>query len=254
MFLESKKKINSYEVSAMQPATVDAPHHVPVAAPGHSTAAFSILTTDALSHFDEIAMDLSYTRGARLFAEDEEPKSIFVLLSGRVKLSVTSREGKTAILRIASAGDVLGLSATLAGTNHEVSAEVLEPCHARVIRVRDFTAFLQKYPEASREATRCVLNEYQTTFSNMRRLALPTTVAGRLANLLLEWLNERARKGHKDQRMVVPLTQEEIAGMTNTSRETVSRVLHQFQREKLIAVKGASLTVLKPVALEQLAS
>jgi len=53
---------------------------------------------------------------------------------------------------------------------------------------------------------------------------------------------------------VVALTQEEIAGMTNTSRETVSRILHQFQREKLIAVKGASLTVLQPLALEELAS
>jgi CRP/FNR family transcriptional regulator len=177
-----------------------------------------------------------------------------VLISGRVKLSVASREGRTAILRIASAGDVLGLSAALAATNHEVSAEVLEPCRAQVVRVKDFVAFLQKYPEASREATRCVLNEYQTTFSNMRRLALPTTVAGRLANLLLEWLNERARRGHKEQRMVVALTQEEIAGMTNTSRETVSRILHQFQREKLISVKGTSLTVLQPLVLQELAS
>jgi CRP/FNR family transcriptional regulator len=238
----------------MQYATFSSAPHKLCATPGLASGAFSNLSEEALSHFDQISMDLSYTRGARLFGEDEEPKSIFVLVSGRVKLSVTSREGKTAILRIASAGDVLGLSAALAGTNHEVSAEVLEPCRAQVVRVKDFVALLQKYPEASKEATRCVLNEYQTTFSNMRRLALPTTVAGRLANLLLEWLNERARKGHKEQRMVVPLTQEEIAGMTNTSRETVSRVLHQFQREKLIAMKGAFLTVLQPLALEELAS
>ena len=255
MYVDNKKKRNSYEVeSAMQLATFSSAQHHHFAVPGIASAAFSNLSGEALSHFDKISMDLSYTRGARLFAEGEAPKSIFVLLSGRVKLSVTSREGKTAILRIASAGDVLGVSEALAGTHHEVCAEVLEPVRAQVIRVKDFVVFLQKHPEASKEATRCVLNEYQNTFSNMRRLALPTTVAGRLANLLLEWLNERARKGHKEQRMVVPLTQEEIAGMTNTSRETVSRILHQFQREKLIAVKGASLTVLQPLALEELAS
>jgi CRP/FNR family transcriptional regulator len=112
-------------------------------------------------------------------------------------------------------------------------------------------AFIQKYPEAAAEATRCILIEYQATFNNMRRLALPTTVAGRLANLLLEWQNVR-HEGDKC-RLTVALTHEEIAGMTNTSRETVSRVFHQFQRDKLIAVKGVSLTILQPLALEQLA-
>jgi CRP/FNR family cyclic AMP-dependent transcriptional regulator len=103
------------------------------------------------------------------------------------------------------------------------------------------------------EATRCMLNEYQATFSNIRRLAVPTTVAGRLANLLLEWLDDRVQKGGKESRLTVALTHEEIAGMTNTSRETVSRVFHQFQRDKFIAVKGASVHVLQPQALEQLA-
>ena len=118
----------------MQLATFSSAQHHHFAVPGIASAAFSNLSGEALSHFDQISMDLSYTRGARLFGEDEEPKSIFVLLNGRVKLSVTSREGRTAILRIASAGDVLGLSAALAGIHHEVSAEVLEPVRAQVTR------------------------------------------------------------------------------------------------------------------------
>jgi len=214
---------------------------------------FAGLSGGAQVQFRAIATEMNYTRGSRLFTEDEMPKSIFVVCSGRVKLSVTSREGKTVILRIAGAGDLLGLSAALSGNTHEVSAEVVEPCRVKAIRAKDFLVFLQKYPEASMEATRCILNEYQTTFSNMRRLALPTTVAGRLANLLLEWLDDRLEKGSKERRLVVPLTQEEIAGMANTSRETVSRILHQFQREKVIAVHGVSLTVLQPQILQQLA-
>lgn len=214
---------------------------------------FSILRGEALAQFESIAMEMSYSRGGRLFLEGEAPQCIFVLSKGRVKLTVASREGKVMILRVAGAGDVLGLGAALAGSAHEVSAEVLEPCQAKVIRTKDFLPFLQKYPEAATEATRCILSEYQATFSNVRRLALPTTVAGRLANLLLEWLNSRSTRGANERRLIVALTHEEIAGMTNTSRETVSRVFHQFQREKLIAVKGASLTILQPQALEQLA-
>jgi CRP/FNR family transcriptional regulator, cyclic AMP receptor protein len=214
---------------------------------------FSNLRPEAQAQFNASAMEMSYPRGGRLFLEDEAPQHIFVLSSGRVKLSVTSREGKVVILRVAGAGDILGLGAALAAKAHEVSAEVLEPCRAKVLRTKDFLAFLQEYPEAATEATRCILNEYQATFSNMCRLALPTTVAGRLANLLLEWLNGRRERGAKECRLIVALTHEEIAGMTNTSRETVSRVFHQFQRDKLIAIKGASLTVLQPQALEQLA-
>jgi CRP/FNR family transcriptional regulator len=214
---------------------------------------FSSLKGAALTHFNSIAMEMTYAQGSRLFRETEAPEQIFILTSGRVKLSVTSREGKMMILRIAGAGQCIGLSAVLSDTIHEVSAEVSETCRAKVILAAEFRAFLRKYPEAAMEATRCILSEYQATFSSMCRLALPSTVAGRLANLLLEWRDGRSERGEQERRLTVPLTHTEIAEMTNTSRETVSRVFHQFQREKLIAVKGASVTVLQPQALEQLA-
>ena len=103
------------------------------------------------------------------------------------------------------------------------------------------------------EATRWALKEYQTLFDDICRLALPTTVAGRLAGLLLNWLKSRSQSGPTKQRLIVALTHEEIADMAGTSRETVSRTLQQFQRENVINIKGASLTILRPEALEQLA-
>lgn len=214
---------------------------------------FASLRGEALAHFNAIATDMTYSHGTRLFLEGEDPQQIFILTGGRVKLSVTSREGKMMILRIAGEGQCLGLAAVLSEVPHEMSAEVSEPARAKVIRAADFRAFLQKYPEASMEATRCILAEYQATVSNMRRLALPATVAGRLANLLLEWRNGRTERGAQERRLTVALTHTEIAEMANTSRETVSRVFQQFQREKLIVVKGAFVTVLQPQALEQLA-
>ena len=221
--------------------------------PKQTSRPFSNLRGETLAQFQEMGMEVGYTRGEQLFAESDAPKCVYVVCSGRIKLSVSSREGKTMILRIAEAGQVLGLSATLSSTNHEVTAEAIEPCQVKAIPVGDFLAFLQSYPEAAMEATRCVLQEYQVLFNGVCRLGLPGTVAGRLANLLLDWLKTRFQTGHADRRFIVPLTHEEIAGMAGTSRETVSRVLNQFEREKLICIKGASLTVLKPAALEQLA-
>ncbi len=215
---------------------------------------FYDLEGEALAQFDGMGMEISYMRGGQLFAEGEQPKYVFIVCSGRVKLSVSSREGKTMILRIAEAGQVLGLSVALSSTEHEMTAEAIEPCRVKAIRVNDFLTFLRDYPEAAMDATRSVLREYQVLFNDVCRLALPGTIAGRLANLLLDWLRTHSQTGHADRRFTMALTHEEIAGMTGTSRETVSRVLSRFERQKLICIKGASLTVLQPEALAQLAT
>ena len=112
---------------------------------------------------------------------------------------------------------------------------------------------LGKSPAAAMEATQCLLREHRNMFKDVCRLGLPATVAGRIASLLLDWREGRIKAGQGEPRLTLTLTQEEIAGMTGTSRETVSRIMHQFQKEKLISVKGAFLTVLQPQALEQLA-
>ncbi|HLK06836.1 MAG TPA: Crp/Fnr family transcriptional regulator [Candidatus Angelobacter sp.] len=224
---------------------------------------FTHLKNEARAHFEAIAPEVSRSRGEMLFVEGETPRCVFVILSGRVKLSVSSREGRTAILRVAGPGEILGISAAMSGSAHETTAEAAELCRVKAIRVSDFLQLLQQFPEASAEATSCLLREYRVALNNVCRLALPNTVAGRLASLLLEWLDApRAsatndRQGNdrqsNDRRFIVALTQEEIASMTNTSRETVSRVLHQFQQDKLIRIKGASVTILQPQALELLA-
>lgn len=208
---------------------------------------------EMLAEFEEAGSEVSYTRGTTLFMEDAAPTHVVIVNSGRVKLSIAARDGRSVIVRVAGAGSVLGLSAALASRAHEVSAEVIENASARAIPVREFMALLQKRPSAAMAATRLVLEEHDAVFSDIRRFALPATVAGRLASLLLGWLEERSQKGRRENRIIVALTHEEIASMTGTSRETVSRVLQQFRRDKLIAIKGVCVTVLRREALEQLA-
>jgi CRP/FNR family cyclic AMP-dependent transcriptional regulator len=215
--------------------------------------AFSNLKDEARSCLDGLGMQISYTRGNRLFTEGERSTCVFFLLSGRIKLSVTSREGKTLIVRIAEAGSLLGISAALSSANHELTAEAMEPSVVKAVPTRDFILFLNTWPDAAMEATRCVLGEYQSALNDVCRLALPSTVAGRIATLLLEWQKTGFPARQYPRRFTMTLTHEEIAGMAATSRETVTRVFNQFEREKLISIKGSSMTVLRPEALEQLA-
>lgn len=214
---------------------------------------FSALTGDAQKRFNAICTEKTFTRSDSLFIEGQVSHFVYIVCSGRVKLSVTSRDGKTMILRIAESGDALGLSAAMNASEHEVTAQAVDYCRVKAIRAHDFVDFLSKYPAAAMEATQCLLQDHRHMFKDVCRLGLPTTVAGRLANLLLDWRERRAHSCQGEPRLTMTLTQEEIAGMTGTSRETVSRILNQFQKEKLIAIKGAFLTVLQPKALEQLA-
>lgn len=218
-----------------------------------SNLPFAGLKENAREDFEAIAPQINHGRGEQLFFEGEAPRCVFIICSGKVKLSVSSREGKTVILRIAGPGEILGLSAAMTNNPHETSAEPTEMCCVRAIRVSDFFRFLQSYPEASAEVTSCLLRDYRVVLSNICRLALPSTVAGRLASLLLEWMDSHHPRSSNENRFIVALTQEEIASMANTSRETVSRVLHQFQQEKLISIKGASVTILQPQALKEIA-
>ncbi|HVT98517.1 MAG TPA: Crp/Fnr family transcriptional regulator [Acidobacteriaceae bacterium] len=221
--------------------------------PARGKHMFCSMKETEMGKFDTLGTQVRFSTGAVIFREGDNCGSVHVLCSGRVKLSATSREGRTLILKIARAGEVLGLSAALAGQPFEVTAETVEPCTLKTIRRQALLDFLDRHPDASMRAARAVAQEYKAAFSEVRRLALPATASGRVANLLLDWSREQAPEHAANGRCMMPLTHEEIASMTATTRETVTRVLGQLKRDQLISIRGASLTVLQPQALERLA-
>src|SRR5205085_8884852 len=77
-----------------------------------------------------------------------QPRGVFIICSGRVKLTTSSTEGKTLIVKIAEEGEVLGASATILGKTYEVSAETIEPSQVNFIKRDDFLKFLNTSPEA----------------------------------------------------------------------------------------------------------
>jgi CRP/FNR family cyclic AMP-dependent transcriptional regulator len=213
---------------------------------------FCNLTPEALKDYDGIGIMMSHARGAKLFSEGEAARNVFVICFGQVKISSTSRDGKTMILKIAGPGDVMGLSAVLANVVHEVTAEAIEPCQVKTVRKQEFIDFLGRHGIASMHAAQALSGEYMTVFHDAKRLALSGSAAGRLARLLLDWGRAAMNNGKPEMRFTMALTHEEIANMAGTSRETVTRLLNQFRRDQWIAIKGASLTITKPDALERL--
>lgn len=213
---------------------------------------FCNLAPGALADFDSIGDATNVPRGSVLFREGEPGDRVYILREGKVKLSCTSKDGKTLNLRIALAGDVLGLSAIISGSSYEVTAEALEPVSLKAIRSTDFLPFLERNGEASMHAAKALSDEYKAAYADARRLALSGSVPGRIAGLLLEW-GRSASCGKSDMRFNLVLTHDDLANFTGTSRETVSRTLSMLQKDNFIRIHGAAVHILLPKKLEELA-
>jgi CRP/FNR family cyclic AMP-dependent transcriptional regulator len=214
---------------------------------------FCNLDPAALADFNSIGTQAKLPRGVKLFDEDTPSENVFVICSGQVKLSCTSRDGRTLILKIAMPGDVLGLGAVISGTSHEVTAETIEPTQVNRIRRDEFLAFLQRNGQGSMHAAKALSEEYKSAFFDARRLALSGSAAGRLAGVLLGWGRAASCKGG-EMRFTMALTHEELANLAGISRETVTRVLGRFRREKLIHMSGSAMVLLAPEKLEALSA
>jgi len=210
---------------------------------------FCELTAPALKDLDEYRSSTTYPEGALLFLEKQEPRGVFVLCAGEVKLSISSSGGKTLILRIARPGEVLGLMATLSGEPYEVTAETIRPCQVAYIRRDDFLRFIAKYPEGYQGVVRQMTSLYQGACSQLRTVGLSASAPEKLARLLLDWSSD-GKETEQGTQVRLPLTHEEIAALIGTTRETVTRTLSEFKNNNLVALHGSNLMISNRAALE----
>jgi CRP/FNR family cyclic AMP-dependent transcriptional regulator len=214
---------------------------------------FCHLSHEGLKALDAASHLTLYPGGALLFVEGQTPRGAFVLCSGRVKLSTTSREGKVLIVRIAGPGSVLGLSAVVAGEPYEVTAETSMPCQVNFVEREGLLRLLRTNTEAGLHATRVMSQDFQAAYRDIHDLMLARSSAGKLARLLLSWVSEE-RRSNPEARVHAAATHEEMAQMIGTSRETVTRLLSELRRKELIRLDGTTLIIRDRSALEDLAA
>ncbi|HXG59621.1 MAG TPA: Crp/Fnr family transcriptional regulator [Thermoanaerobaculia bacterium] len=203
---------------------------------------FCNMAPEVLAEMERVKFTGIYPKGSVLFVEGEQPRGIFILCNGRVKLTTTSSEGRTLIVRIAGPGEVIGLSGTILGNPYEVSAETIEPSQVNFIRRDDFLRLLSAHTEACLHTAQQLSEKYEAAQREIRSLGLAQTTSEKLAKLILDWC-DHGEVTANGTRIQVLLTHEEIAQMIGTTRETVTRLLSEFKRKKLIQVKGSNLFV-----------
>ncbi len=212
---------------------------------------FCNLPLPALQKLNEIKSTAVYPKSAMLFIEGQLPRGVFVLCTGKAKLYTSSREGKTVILSLAEAGNVLGLNATISNKPHELTAEMTEPGQANFISRDALLHFLRENGEIALRVAEQLSRNYYSAFEEVRMLALASSPSEKLAKLLLSWTTDAVRASNPSH-IRVTLTHEEIAEMIGTTRETVSRLFSEFKKKQLLQLKGATLIIRNKPALEKM--
>jgi CRP/FNR family cyclic AMP-dependent transcriptional regulator len=218
--------------------------------PMRSDSFFCGLPMSALEDFNKIKYTAAYPQNSVLFVEGQMPRGIYMLCKGRLKMSATSRDGKTLILKIAQPGEVLGLHATVSGSPYETTAETGQPCQLNFVKREDFLRFLQTHGDACLQAAQHLSKDCNSAYQQIRSLGLSHSVPERLARLLLEW--SISSNSNVDSKVKLSLTHDEISQIIGTSRETVTRTLAEFRRRRFAILKGSTLTIQNKPALERL--
>jgi CRP/FNR family cyclic AMP-dependent transcriptional regulator len=212
---------------------------------------FCNLPMAAVQRLNEIKSTALYPKSAMLFIEGQQPRGVFVLCTGKAKLSTCSSEGKTIITQISEGGDVLGLNATISNRPYEVTAEMIEAGQANFIARDALLQFLKDHGEVAVRVAEELSRNYYIAYEEIRTLGLTTSPGEKFAKLLLSWAAESGQ-GNGSQQLRMTFTHEEIAEMIGTTRETVSRLFSEFKKRQLLQVKGATLTIRNKPALEKL--
>ena len=235
-------------------ASVRAPYGLEIiesclSCPHREDRLFCNLPPPVMQRLAAITSPSSYPKGATLFVEGQVSRGVFILCSGRVKLSATSADGKTLIVRIADQGEVLGLPATVTGKPYELTAEVVEPTQANFITRQEFLNFLREQGEVGLRVAQQLGETYHSAIAEMRTIGLSHSVGEKLARFLLD-LSAGHDSGKGEVRVTLTLTHEEIAQMIGASRETVTRLFGEFKKKQLLQVKGSTLIIKDKAGLE----
>ena len=215
---------------------------------------FCDLPRPTLSALQSLGFTTACPKGTVIIAQGEAAREIVVLCIGHVKISTASQTGTRFCLGIAGPGTVLGLSAAISGTPHQVLIKALEPCQLRIIKTDRFLGLLRKDNAASLATITCLSNDVRKMNRCLRLIGLSHSATQRLAQVLIRWDMHEENEPRDRLHLRVPLTHKELAEMLGVSRETVTRLLGTFEKQELIHCRGTTFVIEDERTLRALAS
>jgi len=196
---------------------------------------FAGLSSEALAEVEQHGSVKSFRKGAIVINQDDQTYSLYVILSGSVKVFISGEDGREAVLNYQGAGDYFGDLALI--DKQPRVASVMTTATFMIISREDFLTCLSRNPEIAINLIKPMTERMRMLAQNVSSLAL-LDVYGRVARVLLQQASE------KDGVLVTgKITQQEIADMVGASRAMVSRILKDLKAGGDISVDRKQITI-----------
>jgi CRP-like cAMP-binding protein len=195
-----------------------------------------------IEHLGSYMKTRKVARGAAVFAKGDPGSGLMGVLSGTVKISVASAEGKDVVLNMFREGEIFGEIALLDGRPRTADATAMTDCELIVIERRDFIPFLRDNPDVTLKFIEILCSRLRHTSEQVQDvtfLNLPT----RLAKTLLQLTGEPDAAAAKRK---VSITQREISQMIGRSRESTNKQLRAWVKRGWIRLERGGVSVLAP--------
>jgi CRP-like cAMP-binding protein len=202
--------------------------------------------------FDQLCRYAKHTllkRGATIFSKGDPGNSLFAVISGTVKMSISSPDGRSAIFNLIGAGDVFGEMAVLDGQARSADATANTNCEIFIIDRREFIPFVQSQPALAMKFIQLLCSRLRGTSDQVEQLILQN-LPGRLASALIR-LAEKHLPAPEGRTIAV--TQQEIGEMVGMTRESINKQLRVWATRKWVRLEHGAIVVLNPEPLHALA-
>jgi CRP-like cAMP-binding protein len=209
---------------------------------------FRDLAPEALDQLCRYAKHTVLKRGATIFAKDDPGNSLYAVISGTVKISISSPDGRNAILNLIGPGELFGEMAVLDGQPRSADATANTNCEIFAIDRRDFLPFVLSQPTLGMKFIVLLCKRVRWTSDRAEQL-MRRDLPGRLANTLLG-LTETCRFDAESR--TIAITQQEISEMVGVCRESINRQLRAWALRKWIRVEHGTIAVLDAAALREI--
>jgi CRP-like cAMP-binding protein len=215
----------------------------------HKHPIFSDLEPAAFDQLCRYAKLSNLKRGAAIFSKGDAGNSLYAVISGTVKISTSSAEGRSAILNLIGTGEVFGEIALLDGGERTTDAIANSDCEIFVIDRREFIPFVRSQPALAMKFIELLCARLRWTSEHVEQIILQD-LPGRLASALIR-LTEKHRQSLAGR--TIAITQQEISEMVGMSRESINKQLRVWENRNWVRLEHGAIVVLNAAPLQELA-
>lgn len=210
---------------------------------------FTGLPQPDLEEIVAVTVVKSLDKGEYLFHEGDSARGFYVVQRGAVNVHRVNAAGKEQIIHVFRTGDSFAEVALASASGYPADARALEPTQVLLVQKDGILALLKRRPELALRMLGSMSSHLRVLVGQLEDLTLKD-VETRLAN----WLVKRCphRESDRPVRIELTMTKRVLAAELGTVSETFSRTLAKFRAQKLISVKGKTVTILSPIRLHSL--